>query len=153
MVLCLHNRSSQPSLLKIDKVEEVVNVAENKTKSITDIFFLKYYLDLGLLRLYSREFFFWLNITKNKFLNTLNGWLRRKETSQDSDSLENNNSTQKKIIRNCHSEILWSTKVKLVKRLAVITFVISLLSRSKVMEHLKEISQKPKMCPFGADFL
>ena len=32
------------------------NVTENKTNSITDIFFLKYYLDLGLLRLSSWKF-------------------------------------------------------------------------------------------------
>ena len=47
MVLYLHNRSSQVKLLKIDEAEEVYNVIENKTNSITNIFFLKYYLDLG----------------------------------------------------------------------------------------------------------
>ena len=46
MVLYLHSRSSQVNLLKIDKTEEVYNVIENKTNSITNISFLKYYLDL-----------------------------------------------------------------------------------------------------------
>ena len=57
MVLCLHNRSSQTKLLKADKTDEDFNVTENKTNSITDILFLKYYVDLGLLRLYSWENF------------------------------------------------------------------------------------------------
>ena len=57
MLLCLYKRSGQVKLLKTDEADEVFNVTENKTNSITDIFFLKYYLDLGLLQLYSREFF------------------------------------------------------------------------------------------------
>ena len=55
MLLCLYNRSSQAKLLETDEADEVFNVAENKTNSITDIFFRKYYLDLGLLQLYSWE--------------------------------------------------------------------------------------------------
>ena len=58
MLLCLHNRSSRAKLLKTEEADRTFSVTENKTNSITDIFFLKYYLDLGLLRLsYSWEFF------------------------------------------------------------------------------------------------
>ena len=58
MLLCLYKRSGQVKSLKIDEADdEVFNVTENKTNYITDIFFLKYYLDLGLLQLYSREIF------------------------------------------------------------------------------------------------
>ena len=49
--------SSQAKLLETDEADEVFNVAENKTNSITDILFLKYYFDLGLLQLYSWEIF------------------------------------------------------------------------------------------------
>ena len=52
MLLCLYNRSGQAKSLK-----KVFNVTKNKANSITDIFLLKYYLDLGLLQLYSREIF------------------------------------------------------------------------------------------------
>ena len=57
MLLCLSNRSSQAKFLETDEADEVFNVAENKTNSITDIFFRKYYLDLGLLQLNSWEMF------------------------------------------------------------------------------------------------
>ena len=57
MLLCLYNRSSQAKLLETDKADEVFNVAENKTNSITDIFFQKYYLDLVPLQLQSWEMF------------------------------------------------------------------------------------------------
>ena len=57
MLLCLCNRSGQAKSLKTGKADEVFNVTKNKTNSITDIFLLKYYLDLGLLQLYSREIF------------------------------------------------------------------------------------------------
>ena len=57
MLLCLYNRSSQGELLKTDQAGEVFNVAEYNTISITDIFFRKYYFDLGLLQLYSWEIF------------------------------------------------------------------------------------------------
>ena len=57
MLLCLYKRSGQVKSLKTDEADEVFNVTENKTNSITDIFFLKYYLDLGLLQLYSEETF------------------------------------------------------------------------------------------------
>ena len=57
MLLCLYNRSSQAKLLETDEADEVFNVAENKTNSITDIFFQKYYLDLGPLQLQSWEMF------------------------------------------------------------------------------------------------
>ena len=57
MLLCLYKKSDQVKSLKTDEGDEVFNVTENKTNSITDIFFLKYYLDLGLLQLYSREIF------------------------------------------------------------------------------------------------
>ena len=57
MLLSLYNRSSHANLLKTDETDEVFNVTENKTNSITDIFFWKYYLDLGLLQLYPWEIF------------------------------------------------------------------------------------------------
>ena len=57
MLLCLYKRSGQVKSLKTDEADGISNFTENKTNSITDIFFLKYYLDLGLLQLYSREFF------------------------------------------------------------------------------------------------
>ena len=41
MLLYLYNRSSQAKLLKTDEADEVFKVAENKTTSITDIFFQK----------------------------------------------------------------------------------------------------------------
>ena len=50
MLLCLYNRSGQAKSLKTDEADEVFNVTENKINSITDIFFLKYYLDLWLLQ-------------------------------------------------------------------------------------------------------
>ena len=53
MLLCLHNGSSQAKLLKADIADDVFNVTENMTNSITDTFLLKFYLDLGLLLLYS----------------------------------------------------------------------------------------------------
>ena len=57
MLLSLYNRSSQAKLLKTDETDEVFNVTQNKTNSITDIFFRNYYLDLGLLQLYSWKSF------------------------------------------------------------------------------------------------
>ena len=48
----------------------------------------------------------------------------------DSESLGNNNSVQKKMIRNYHSGILESAKVKLVESFAGINFVRSWYSRS-----------------------
>ena len=44
-------------LLETDQADETLNITENKTNFITDIFFLKYCLDLVLLRLASWEFF------------------------------------------------------------------------------------------------
>ena len=43
--------SDQAKSLKTDEVDEVFNITENKTNRITDIFFLKHYLDLWLLQL------------------------------------------------------------------------------------------------------
>ena len=57
MLLCFYNRSSQAKLLETDDAGEVFNVAENKTNSITDIFFRNFYLDLVSLQLYSCEIF------------------------------------------------------------------------------------------------
>ena len=56
------------------------------------------------------------------------------------------------MIRNYHSGILYA-KVKLVKSFTAINFVRSRYSRSYSMEHLKKISQKPRMRLFGADNL
>ena len=53
----LYNRSSQAKWLDTYEADEVFNVAENKTKSITDIFFRSYYLDLGSMQLHSWEMF------------------------------------------------------------------------------------------------
>ena len=58
MLLCLKNRSSLNKLLKTDEAGKAFNVTENETNCITDIFFLKHYLDLGLLRLSSWKFLF-----------------------------------------------------------------------------------------------
>ena len=44
--LCTTEQSR--SLLEKDKADEAFNVTENKTNFITEIFFLKQYLDLGL---------------------------------------------------------------------------------------------------------
>ena len=55
MLLCLYNRGNQAKWLETDEADGTFNVAESKTNSITDIFFRKYYLDLGLLQLYSWE--------------------------------------------------------------------------------------------------
>ena len=64
MLLCLYDRSSQAKLLKTDEADEVFNVAQNKTISITDILFLKYYFDLEILQLY-----FWEICSENFFKN------------------------------------------------------------------------------------
>ena len=57
MLLCVYKRSGQVKSLKTGEADEVFNVTENKTNFITDFFFLKYYFDLELLQLYSREIF------------------------------------------------------------------------------------------------
>ena len=44
-------------LLKTDEADEALKITENKTISITYIFLLKYWLDLGLLHLPSSKFF------------------------------------------------------------------------------------------------
>ena len=57
MICCfLCTAKAVRSLLKTDKADEAFKVTENKT-NFTDIFFLKYYLDLELLRLSSQDFF------------------------------------------------------------------------------------------------
>ena len=43
MLLRLRNRSGRAMLLKTDDLEEALNITENKTNSVTDIFFQKYY--------------------------------------------------------------------------------------------------------------
>ena len=58
MLFCLHNRSSQAKFLKTDTADEAFNVTDNKTNSVAGIFFQKYYLDLGLLRLSPWEHFY-----------------------------------------------------------------------------------------------
>ena len=75
-------------LLKTDEADKALNITENKTNSITDISFLKYCLDLGLLRLSSWEFF--LNITKKDFSKQL--VLEEISVRSDSKCLGNNNS-------------------------------------------------------------
>ena len=47
----------EAKLMKTDEADEIFSVAEIKTNSITDIFFWKYYLDLGSLQFYSWEMF------------------------------------------------------------------------------------------------
>ena len=44
-------------LLTTDEADDALNITENKTNSITDIFFLKYCLNLGLLYLPSYNIF------------------------------------------------------------------------------------------------
>ena len=77
----------------------------------------------------------------------------KKSVWSDSECLGNSNSVQRRMIRNCHSVILQSPKVKLVKSFAAINFVRPQYSRSQLMEHQKEISQKPRIRLFGADSL
>ena len=77
MLLCLYNRISQAKLLKTDEADEVFNVAENKTNSIINIFFLKNYFELGYCNGTTGNIF--LKISLKNFLNTLHGWSRKKE--------------------------------------------------------------------------
>ena len=57
MLIRLHNRSGRAMLLKTDESDEPLNITESKANFITDIFFLKYCLDLGILSLSSWNFF------------------------------------------------------------------------------------------------
>ena len=57
MLLRLHNRSGRAMLLKTEEGEEALNITENMKNSITDIFILKYRLDLAVLHLPSWKFF------------------------------------------------------------------------------------------------
>ena len=76
-MLCrLHNRSFWAMPLKTDEGDQPFNIIENKTNSITDIFFLKYCLDLKLLHLSFWKFFSWI-FTKRNFLSTLNGLFQK----------------------------------------------------------------------------
>ena len=55
-------------LLKTVEADEALSITENKTNSITDIFFLKFCLDLGLLHLSSWKSFsenFYKKFSKN----------------------------------------------------------------------------------------
>ena len=56
-------------LLKTEEADKPLDITQNKTNSILDIFFQKYCLDLGLLRLSSWEFF--SEFTKKNFPNSL----------------------------------------------------------------------------------
>ena len=58
-------------LLKTGKADEVLKITENKKNAITDIFFLKYCLDFGLLHLPSWKFL------KKGFLNTLSSLFQK----------------------------------------------------------------------------
>ena len=79
--------------------------------------------------------------------------LKELSVRPNSECLGNNSSVQQKMIRNCHSGILYGKLVNLAKSFAAINFVRSQYSRSQSMEHLREISQKPRMRPFEADSL
>ena len=57
MLLRWHDRKGQAMLLKTRKEDEAFNITENKMNSITDISFLKYCLDLRLLRFPSWKYF------------------------------------------------------------------------------------------------
>ena len=129
MLLCLHNRSSRAMLLKTEEVNKAFSVTENKTNSITDIFFLKYYLDLGLLHLSSWEFFFIIS-KKNCSKHFERLVLEEINVRSDLECLANSDFLKQEIITNCNSQILWSTKVKLVKSLAAMTLVWSRYSTS-----------------------
>ena len=97
MLLCLYTRSSQAKLLKSEQADEVFKIAEKKKNSITDILFLKYYFDFGLLQLYSWEIF-----SENffrKFFQTLCAVvLEERSVRLDSECLGNENSIYQKII-------------------------------------------------------
>ena len=71
-MLCLHNRSSRAKLLKTDEADEALKITEKKTNSNTDNFFLKHYLDVGLLRFFFPGNFFPI-IYKNNFLKHSDG--------------------------------------------------------------------------------
>ena len=88
-MLCLHNRSSRAKLLKTDEADEALKITENKTNSNTDNFFLKHYLDVGLLRFFLPGNFFPI-IYKNNFLKHSDG-LVLEEMSVRSDSECNGN--------------------------------------------------------------
>ena len=65
MLLCLHNRSSRAKLLTTEEADEAFNVTENKTNSITDVFFLTFYLGLDYYVCLSGDVF--LTISKKNF--------------------------------------------------------------------------------------
>ena len=57
MLLCLHKLLQTAALsLKTEEADKAFTVTRSKANCITDIFFLKYHLDLELLRLTSWEF-------------------------------------------------------------------------------------------------
>ena len=57
MLLCLYKGNGRGKSLKTDEADEIFNVTGNKTNSITDIFFLKYYLDWGYCNCTPGNFF------------------------------------------------------------------------------------------------
>ena len=78
----MHKKSSQAKLLKTDKAGEVFNVTEKKD-------FLKYYLDLVLLRLYSWKKF---SVSKKNFPRMKENVLEERSVPSDSEFLGSNNS-------------------------------------------------------------
>ena len=51
MLLCLRKKSTRAKLLETGEAGEAFNITENKKNSIIEIFFIRYYLDLELLRM------------------------------------------------------------------------------------------------------
>ena len=97
------------NLLTTDEAYKPFRATENKTNFITDIFFLKYYLDLELLRClpgYCFLLFLFLIISKKNFEHSERLVLEEMSFRSDSECLGNSNSVEQKIVRNCHSEIL-----------------------------------------------
>ena len=84
MPLRLHNSSRRAMLLKTDEADEVLNITENTTNSITQTSLLPVILlRFGLLHLSSGEFF--LNISLKNF-SKHSEWLVLEEMSVRSDS-------------------------------------------------------------------
>ena len=57
MLLRVRNRSGREMLLKTEEADKALKINENQINSITDIFFLEYCIDLGLLHFSSWTFF------------------------------------------------------------------------------------------------
>ena len=106
----LENAYIPRKLMTTDEAYKAFNITENKTNFITGIFFLKYYLDLELLRCFPENCCLrclFLIISKRNFSKRSERLvLEEMIVRSDSECLGNNNSVYQKIIRNFHSEII-----------------------------------------------